>query len=71
MTSNTELGLELDEMKSELKSYADHIDRAFSVFEARRSAWQLRRQEILKTEFKKLLVKLKERDYVSFFTFLR
>ena len=41
MTSNTELGLELDEMKSELKSYADHIDRAFSVFEARRSAWQL------------------------------
>ena len=71
MTSNTDLALELEEMQSELQSFVGRINTAFSVLDVRMSAWQLRRQEILKTEFKKLLVKLKERDYVSFFTFLQ
>ena len=65
MTSNTDLAVELDELQSELLSYVDSINKAFSVLEARVSAWQLRRQEILRTEFKKILVKLKERDTVS------
>ena len=65
MTSNTDLAVELDEMQSELQSHVSCINTAFSVLEARVSAWQLRRQEILRTEFKKILVKLKERDTVS------
>ena len=67
MTSNTDLAVELDELQSELLSYVDSINKAFSVLEARVSAWQLRRQEILRTEFKKLLLKMKERDDVSYF----
>ena len=65
MTFNRDLGIELDTMQSELQSHVSCINRAFSVLEARVSAWQLRRQEILRTEFKKILVKLKERDTVS------
>ena len=65
MTSNTDLAVELDELQSELQSYVSRINTAFSVLEARVTAWQLRRQEILRTEFKKILVKLKERDTVS------
>ena len=65
MTSNTDLAVELDELQSELQSHVSCINTAFSVLEARVTAWQLRRQEILRTEFKKILVKLKERDTVS------
>ena len=65
MTFNSDLAVELDKMQSELQSHVSCINTAFSVLEARVSAWQLRRQEILRTEFKKILVKLKERDTVS------